>query len=591
MAMRGLVEPECGGVNPLVRLTNRYTADRARVVEGVGLGSREVVGQGKVSSQGLVTEFLAETRDVAARPVHTFRMDSLLSEMREIEGRQIQPRPGPGVAALARTGESWANEFVDSEENVIDWSREYLATHSLSGPDPLAEVPQLHPIPADVRWAEDYLADVPVLEEAPVLAVDEFEQFMASVGQQGTAGNQLDAREAAKQDEKGVAGETLTAATEWAEEFADLTSADAALHPDTAEGREAYKRDFWKSLEDDWKEAADADHPWLNEFSSTYEPFKDYQFREENPLVDTTDPLEEGKRRLEEGDLPSAVLLFEAAAQKDPDSAEVWRLLGTSQAENEQDPQAIAALKRCLRLDPGNTSALMALAVSYTNESYQAQACGALADWLRHHPEYSNLAPQALENFNLASSFMSKELHEKTTGAYIAAARQGQGKGVDPDVQAGLGVLFNLSGEYDKAVDCFRAAVSARPTDALLWNRLGATLANGNRSEEAVAAYHTALRTSPGFLRCRYNLGISCINLKAYTEAAEHFLTTLNFQAAGRGPQGDESRAAMSDSVWSSLRLAVSLLRRQDLLPHLDARNLSRLSSEFGLQQGTSPVD
>ena len=92
MAMRGLVEPECGGVNPLVRLTNRYTADRARVVEGVGLGSREVVGQNKVSSQGLVTEFLAETRDVAARPVHTFRMDSLLSEMREIEGRQIQPR-------------------------------------------------------------------------------------------------------------------------------------------------------------------------------------------------------------------------------------------------------------------------------------------------------------------------------------------------------------------------------------------------------------------------------------------------------------------------------------------------------------------
>ena len=55
------------------------------------------------------------------------------------------------------------------------------------------------------------------------------------------------------------------------------------MHPDTAEGREAYKRDFWKSLEDDWKEAADADHPWLNEFSSTYEPFKDYQVG--GPLV------------------------------------------------------------------------------------------------------------------------------------------------------------------------------------------------------------------------------------------------------------------------------------------------------------------
>ena len=117
-----------------------------------------------------------------------------------------------------------------------------------------------------------------------------------------------------------------------------------------------------------------------------------------------------GKAFLFLGDVPSAVLLFEAGCQLEPENPESWFLLGTSQvsinflaicrhiiiilidgtkvlyftlhilqqAKNEQDPLALAALRQSLKLEPENLEAILSLAASFTNESYQAHACHAL---------------------------------------------------------------------------------------------------------------------------------------------------------------------------------------------------------------------
>ncbi|XP_035861071.1 PEX5-related protein-like [Sander lucioperca] len=113
--------------------------------------------------------------------------------------------------------------------------------------------------------------------------------------------------------------------------------------------------------------------------------------------------------------------------------------------------------------------------------------------------------------------------------------------------------------------------------DYLLWNRLGATLANGDRSEEAVEAYGRALELQPGFIRSRYNLGISCINLGAHREAVSNFLTALNQQRQSQRC----SHQQMSANIWAALRIAVSMLDRPELFQAASAGDLDLLMQVF----------
>ncbi|XP_070262853.1 PEX5-related protein isoform X3 [Myotis yumanensis] len=360
----------------------------------------------------------------------------------------------------------------------------------------------------------------------------------------------------------------------------EFERAKAAVESDT---------EFWDKMQAEWEEMARRN--WISENQEAQNQVtisaseKGYYFHTENPFKDWPGAFEEGLKRLKEGDLPVTILFMEAAILQDPGDAEAWQFLGITQAENENEQAAIVALQRCLELQPNNLKALMALAVSYTNTGHQQDACDALKNWIKQNPKYKYLVKSKKGSPGLArrmsKSPVDSSVLEGVKELYLEAAHQ-NGDTIDPDLQTGLGVLFHLSGEFNRAIDAFNAALTVRPEDYSLWNRLGATLANGDRSEEAVEAYTRALEIQPGFIRSRYNLGISCINLGAYREAVSNFLTALSLQRKSRNQQ-QVPHPAISGNIWAALRIALSLMDQPELFQAANLGDLDVLLRAFNL--------
>lgn len=323
---------------------------------------------------------------------------------------------------------------------------------------------------------------------------------------------------------------------------------------------------------------------------------EDYLFEEDNLFKDQANPFEEGVRIMDEGgNLSLAALAFEAAVQQNPQHIEAWARLGSAQSQNEKEDAALRAYQRVLQLDGNNLDALMGLAVSYTNEGYDSTAYRTLERWLSvKYPQV--VSPDKLSDAADVGFTDRAELHAKVTDYFIEAAQFApDGEHMDPDVQVGLGVLFYGSEDFDKAVDCFHAALASselgianqRSQLHLLWNRLGATLANSGKSEEAIAAYEKALALRPNFVRARYNLGVSCMNIGCYEQAAGHLLAALDMHKAVERDGREKARELLSatgdgrdvsdehldrmttqnrsTTLYDTLRRVFTLMSRRDL--------------------------
>lgn len=135
---------------------------------------------------------------------------------------------------------------------------------------------------------------------------------------------------------------------------------------------------------------------------------------------------------------------------------------------------------------------------------------------MAHHPALSSLRPARDE-------YSDGTLMDEVTQLMLAAAELCPD---DAEVHVSIGVLYNVSLDYASAQAHFLRALACPPAEEnssayATLNKLGATLANANRSDEAVGLYARALQQRPTYARGWLNLGISFANLNKHSEAAK----------------------------------------------------------------------
>ncbi|GMH87653.1 hypothetical protein TL16_g10923 [Triparma laevis f. inornata] len=210
-----------------------------------------------------------------------------------------------------------------------------------------------------------------------------------------------------------------------------------------------------------WAEAEDSRDNEVREFG--VEQPRSYNFVNTFSSLDTNiDYFALGVQEFDLGNLKPAIQNFEAAIKIDNTLSAAWSYLGRSHAESDSDTSAIICFENGCLHDCYDLDLLLSLSVSYVNEGDDIRSSRSLKGWVKNNPDYAGIQ----ESDNV------KEMLEN-----CLKIRE------TPELLQALGVLYNTSREWDKAVSVLSRAAEINPGYEV-FNKLGATLANAGRSGE-----------------------------------------------------------------------------------------------------------
>ncbi len=236
--------------------------------------------------------------------------------------------------------------------------------------------------------------------------------------------------------------------------------------------------------------------------------------------------MQEGSAALRDGRGAEAVELFRRATGALPSSPDAFLGLGLAELRTGNADDAREALTRALALDPKAPAAHLFLGIA----KYQAGdpgAAGEVQQELAVHPDnldaltWLGIIELAAGNAEAAAAPLDRAavlsprdgnvLYYRGRAHSLIAEETYQALyQLDPDsanVHRALGESLSASGQPEKAIAEFEAAIRKQPTDADLYESLGNEEQKISRFDDAARAYEQQLKLNPKNPVALYNLG------------------------------------------------------------------------------------
>jgi tetratricopeptide (TPR) repeat protein len=201
------------------------------------------------------------------------------------------------------------------------------------------------------------------------------------------------------------------------------------------------------------------------------------------------------QNRVNEEYLKKAIEQYSRIAEKTPNDAATWLMLGRLHKVSQNSPESEKAFKKAMELEPDNEEVLTGLAMVYADVGDTKSAAGLLRRASDKNPSVRTLAALAaayeqLRDYDNAASALRKALELAPD---------------NPEIKRGLAQNLLFSDEYDESLKLFQEIVTAEPKDAQAWMRISQIYRQKQDFAKAHEASRKAQDADPNSLEIRFN--------------------------------------------------------------------------------------